>query len=173
MKQNLLFFLVIVSIFLNGCAWVGSIGKKSNNIVPKTTLIQKPEGSGNNWRYLGTTDDGVLIDEINVTSIIGEPITDKQIFSFQDRKTVITPNKFTYPINQPHFKYLISTWKINCITQEYLLDTAILYNESAVKLTQYNYANDINVKWVKLVDSSFAKLQYEFACQNTNRDLGY
>ena len=136
--------------------------------------MQKPGGTGDNWRYMGTTDDGTLIDEVNVDSIrSGVSDTNSQIFSFEDRKTVILANKFAYPVNEPHFKYLISSWQINCTSMEYLMKTTTLYNEVGTKLTSYDYNNDNNIKWLKLGSGSFAQMQYNFVCLNINRNLGY
>lgn len=174
MKQNCLYLLVL-TVTLNSCAWMSSSTNKSaKSSLPKTPQIQKPGGTGDNWRYLGTTDDGVLVDEIDSKSInSGVSSQNTQVFNFQDRKTVVLPNKFAYPSNQPRFKYLISTWQMDCNSKQYLLNTATLFNESGVKLTHYNYANDSDVKWLKLGSGSFADMQYSFICLNTNRNLGY
>ncbi|MBP9743277.1 MAG: hypothetical protein KBD37_07965 [Burkholderiales bacterium] len=174
MKYNL--FNIIFLISLTGCAWFGgssTSNKSGKTKIPKTAAIQKPGGSGSNWRYLGTTDDGVLVDEVDINSISKNVNNGTTLSSYQDRKTVILPNKFAYPSNQPHFKYLISTWQMNCDSKEYLLNTVTLYNESGVKLIHYNYANDSDVKWLRLGDGSFANMQYNFICLNNNRNLGY
>ena len=172
MRPNTL-FLMFIAITISGCAMFGGNSNNSSKI-PKTSQTQKPGGNGENWRYLGTTDDGSLIDEIDVNSISsGASKQNTQVFNFEDRKTEISPGLFPYPTNQPRFKYLISTWQINCNSKEYLLNTATLYNDTGVKLIRYNYANDANVKWLKLGNGSFAVMQYNFICLNTNRNLGY
>ncbi|MDQ5920448.1 MAG: hypothetical protein QG673_504 [Pseudomonadota bacterium] len=166
---------------VSGCAWLGGGNSSGSNksgktSIPKTGLIHKPGGTGSNWRYLGTTDDGILVDEIDVNSISkATNNSNGQISSYQDRKTVVLPNKFTYPSNQPNFKYLISTWQMNCTSKEYLLNTVTLYNESGVKLIHYNYSNDSDVKWLKPGDGSFANEQYNLICVDnaTARNLGY
>ena len=169
--------ILFLNIVVSGCAWFGGTGssyKPSKTNIPKLPQSQKPGGTGDNWRYIGTTDDNSMIDEINVNSInSGVSTNNTQIFNFEDRKTVTAPNKFAYPTNEPRFKYLISSWQINCSTQEYLMRTTTLYNESGTKLTAYDYINDSNIKWLKLGNGSFAHMQYNFVCLNINRDLGY
>ena len=176
MKLNSL-SLVITILAVSGCAWLSSSSNNKSysgrSKLPKVQ-IQKPGGSGNNWRYLGTTDDGVVVDEIDINSINGVGgNANTQVFNYQDRKTVVIPNQFSYPSNQPRFKYLLSTWQINCTSKEYILSTTTLYNESGVKLIHYNYANNSDVKWLQLGNGSFAQMQYNFICLNINRNLGY
>lgn len=172
--KNRILNLSLIAV-LGGCSLLGSNqSKQTKTSIPKTTQIQKPGGTGVNWRYLGTTDDGVLIDEININSISSSVNAQNiQVFNFEDRKTVISPNQFAYPANQPRFKYLLSSWQMNCNTKEYLLTNTTLYNESGIKLIRYNYANDNNVKWLKLGSGSFAEMQFNFICLNVNRNLGY
>ena len=172
MSKNFLYFIILLAI--SGCGTYNSSSKSSKTSIPKTTQIPKPGGNGENWRYLGTTDDGVLVDEINVSSISStSSAKNTQVFNFEDRKTVILPNQFAYPSNQPRFKYLLSTWQMDCNSKEYLMTTTTLYNESGTKLTRYDYANDSSVKWLKLGSGSFAEMQYNFICLNINRNLGY
>jgi hypothetical protein len=175
MNKNL-FSLILITLSISSCAWMSSSkgSSQTKTSIPKTPPMQKPGGTASNWRYMGTTDDGTLIDEINVNSITsGSSSQNIQIFNFEDRKTVVIPNKFAYPNNQPHFKYLISAWQMNCITQEYLMRKTTLYNDIGTKMTQYDYTNDNNVKWMKLGSGSFAQMQYNFICLNINRNLGY
>ncbi len=177
MKKNLCIILVF-NVIVSGCAWFGGNNTSSRKLtktnIPKIPQSQKPGGIGDNWRYIGTTNDNSMIDEINVNSISSGVSSDNaQIFNFEDRKTVTAPNKFAYPTNEPRFKYLISSWQINCSTQEYLMRTTTLYNDTGTKLTAYDYTNNSNIKWLKLGNGSFAQMQYNFICLNINRDLGY
>ena len=175
MKKNL-YLILLINTLLSGCAWFGlnsSSSKPSKTSIPKTPISQKPGGL-DNWRYMGTTDDGTMVDEININSINSGVSSDNtQIFNFVDRKTVTAPNKFAYPSDEPRFKYLISTWQMDCNSKEYLMRTTTLYNESGTKLTAYDYTNDDNVKWLKIGSGSFAQMQYNFICLNINRNLGY
>ncbi len=176
MKLTLIFLMLLIST-LSGCGLFSSNTPKktsSSGKVPKVSQIQKPGGDGDTWRYLGTANDGQLVDEINDSSISsGISNNNTQIYNFQDRKTVIAPKKFSYPSNQPHFKYLLSTWQMDCNNKMYLLNSATLYNESGVKIINYNYANDSSVTWLKFTSGNFAQMQYDYICTNKNRNLGY
>ena len=177
MKKRLCPILVL-NIIISGCAWFGGSStyshKSGETNIPKLPQSQKPGGTSDNWRYMGTTDDSSIVDEININSISSGVSSDNtQIFNFEDRKTVTAPTKFAYPTNEPRFKYLISSWQINCSTKEYLMRTTTLYNDSGTKLTAYDYTNNSNIKWLKLGNGSFAHMQYNFVCLNINRDLGY
>jgi hypothetical protein len=96
---------------LTGCAWFSS-GKSSKPSssgkvkLPRVKSLNPPGGIGKTWRYLGTSDDGQLVVEINDSSI---HMTESPIYTYQDRKTVVSPSGFTsYMAGQPHYKYLIS-----------------------------------------------------------------
>jgi len=169
---NILWCLIIV-ITLSSCALFNSNKSKASGKtkLPKVTTATPPGGTDKNWRYLGMSDDGQLIDEINDTSITSNQ---PQLYYYQDRKTVATPDKFTsYLADQPHYKYLVSNWQMNCNDKSYIILNTTLYNESAVQLATYDYRADTNVKWIKIGSSSLAELQYEYICLNKNRNLGY
>lgn len=175
MKTNTL-LIILSAMILNGCAWFGFNNEKASRKLspPTTKLIQKPGGDTNNWRYLGTSEDGVLVDEIDINSISLIPtIKNNSNYTYQDRKTIVLTNEFNYPNNQPRFKYLISNWQINCTTHEYLLNSTTLYNDAAIKLISYNYSNLNNAKWLTIGTQSFAAMQYDFICLNQNKNLGY
>ena len=160
---------------LNGCAWFSSNNASSKSAgkvkLPKVPALNPPGGTGKTWRYLGTSDDGQLIVEINDSSI---HMTESQIYNYQDRKTVASTTNFTaYLAKQPHYKYLISNWRINCDLQQYIILNTVLYNETAQKLLSYDYTKDNNVKWIKIGSGSLASLQFDYVCLNKNRNLGY
>jgi len=161
---------------LTGCAWFGfgNTSKSSSSSklkLPKAQALNPPGGTGKTWRYLGTSDDGQLTVEINDNSI---KAAGTQIYSYQDRKTVVSPEKFSsYMAGQPHYKYLISNWQVNCNLKQYIIQDTNLYNESAVKLLSYDYTKNDSVKWIKIGSGSLASLQYDYVCQNKNRNLGY
>ena len=55
--KNRILNLSLIAV-LGGCSLLGSNqSKQTKTSIPKTTQIQKPGGTGVNWRYLGTTDD--------------------------------------------------------------------------------------------------------------------
>ena len=175
----LLYSLTLNFLALNGCAFFGGgSGSKTASsgkvTVPKVPAVAKPGGESSSWRYLGTTNDGQLIDEINDNSISsGVSSKNTQVYNFQDRKTVVNPNKFAYPTDQAHFKFLLSHWQMDCNSKEYLLNDATLYNESGVKISTNSYTSDNSVTWLKLGSGTFAEMQYAYICQNKNRNLGY
>ena len=178
MFKNII-YLLILNLLLNGCAWFGSQPstsgtRRKTTTIPHTKLTQIPYGNGDNWRYLGITPNNSLIDEINSASIkninsINTPTT----ISYQDRKTVTLPNKFIYSPNQPHFKYVLSNWQINCITKEYLLSDTTLFDNLGNQISHYHYINNVNVAWLKIEPNSFSQLQFNFICLRINNNLGY
>lgn len=176
--NSLKFFYItalILNLSLSGCALFSSSSSKNKNgsvTVPKVNAVTPPGGTGKNWRYLGLSDDGQLIVEINDNSI--SPTTKPQIYNFQDRKTVADPNKFTaYTSGQPHYKFLISNWQMDCNLKQYLIVNATLYDSSAIEQLRYDYTKDDSVKWIKIGSGSLAELQYNYVCLNQKRNLGY
>lgn len=163
---------------IGGCALFGGSsshkksGKNSAISVPKVTVVTPPVGNDKNWRYLGLSDDGQLIDEINDSSI--KPTDKAQIYNYQDRKTVTDINKFTaYTTGQPHYKFLLSNWQMDCNSKQYLILNTTLYDSSAIEQLKYDYTTDNSVKWVKIGNGSLAQLQYNYICLNQKRNLGY
>src|SRR5579863_4344991 len=159
---------------VSSCAWFGSSSHKRSGAssVPKVTQVTPPGGTDKNWRYLGLSDDGQLIVEINDTSI--KPDSKPQIYNYQDRKTVLDPNKFTaYTTGQPHYKFLLSNWQMDCNLKQYLILNTVLYDTSAIELIRYDYTTNNTVKWIKVGSGSLAELQYNYICLNQKRNLGY
>ena len=162
---------------ISGCALFGGgshkkSGSNGTASVPKVTVVTPPGGTDKNWRYLGLSDDGQLIVEINDASIT--PTDKPQIYKYQDRKTVSDINKFTaYTTGQPHYKFLLSNWQMDCNLKQYLILDTTLYDSSATIQLRYDYTNDNSVKWVKIGNGSLAGLQYNYICLNQKRNLGY
>ena len=148
-----------------------SSSQKKTGKVPKVTTVTPPGGNGKNWRYLDLSDDKQLVSEINDSSITqtNKPL----IYNYQDRKTVVDPNKFTAYVNgQPHYKYLLANWQMDCNSKQYIIVNAVLYNTSAAEQMHYDYSTDNSVKWVKIGSGSIAELQYKYICLNQKRNLG-
>ena len=65
--------LLILLLSVNGCAFFSSSSSKSKpsngERLPKAPATVVPGGSGNNWRYIGTSSDGQLVVEIDDNSI--------------------------------------------------------------------------------------------------------
>lgn len=166
--------LILLVVNLGGCAFFGSSSKSSKSgksNLPKVPPKVVPGGTGSNWRYLGTSDDGQLVIEINDASITSAKI---QVYNFQDRKTAVSPTTFTsYTKNQPQYKYILSSWQIDCGNKQYIIESATLYNDSGAVLQQYDYTHNSNIRWVKFGSGSIAELQYNYICLNKNRTLGY
>lgn len=175
MKSFIKYSSLGLLVFLNGCAWMfssnhGTSHKKTS--LPRAPTIRIPEGSGDNWRYIGTTTDGLIIIELNNNSIQALK-NSNEIFNFEDRKTVVEPTQYTYAAGQPHFKYIINTWQIDCQNKKYLLLTANMFNQAAVSIGKFDYTNNSDVKWLNFGEGSIADLEYKFVCLNQNRNLGY
>ncbi len=84
------------------------------------------------------------------------------------------PTKFTaYTTGQPHYKYLISNWQMDCNLKQYLILNTVLYDSSAIELLRYDYTSNTSVKWIKIGSGSLAELQYNYICLNQKRNLGY
>lgn len=174
MKLILNYCSLFLFFLLSNCAFFSSSSNKPHGkqALPKAPANVVPEGSGDNWRYIGTTNDGFLAIEINNNSIIPSKNT-SEVFSFEDRKTVIDQSQFTYPNGQPHFKYLLNSWQMDCQNKKYILSNAKMYNQTGTLLGSYDYANNDNVKWLGFGTDSIAELEYKFICLNQNRNLGY
>ncbi|MCE3269435.1 MAG: hypothetical protein K0R49_1689 [Burkholderiales bacterium] len=161
-------------LIVNGCALFDSSQKRSNRpvSVPRVNQIISPGGNDKNWRYLGLSDDGQLIVEINDKSITTS--NRPQVYDYQDRKTVVEPSKFTaYTTGQPHYKFLLSNWQMDCNLKQYLILNTIIYDSSAIELLRYDYTTNNNIKWMKIGKGSLAELQYNYICLNQKRKLGY
>ena len=164
-----MFILALTS----SCAFFFPNSKKPHQQpFPKAPTQVSPGGNGDNWRYIGTTNDGMLVIELNNNSIQNTK-HNPELFNFEDRKMVVEPTQYTYPNGQPHFKYVINAWQIDCKNKKYLLLNAKTYNPAAKLLGSYNYANDNNVKWISFGEGSIAELEYKFICLNQKRNLGY
>lgn len=166
--------LIIIAL-IAGCATSKKpAGKSSKSTgrspLPKTPRFALPGGNSENWRYLGTTDDNQIADEIDYTSIESVIIN---TYKYQDRKTIISPNTFTYASGQPQYKFAIGSWMINCVKEQYLLTQTTIYDTYGNLIKQYDYTNDNDVKWLKFGHGSIAYMQYNFICLNQNKNLGY
>lgn len=174
-KHNLRTYIsILLLISTSGCALFSSSKSKSNQKinVPKVSTVTPPGGDDNSWRYLGLSDDGQLIVEINESTIT--PTNKAQIYNYQDRKTVANPDKFTaYTSGQPHYKFLLSNWQMDCNLKQYIILNTTLYDQLAVQQLRYDYTNNTNVKWIKVGNGSLAELQYKYICLNQKRNLGY
>lgn len=172
-KWYLFIASITLSLAITNCA-LFQPKRISYKKLPHVPSIQLPGGRGDNWRYLGTTSNNEIISEINEISI--KSLTNsskKNIFSFEDRKTIINPNNFPYPDNLPHYKYALGTWQMNCKDKTYLLDNTTLFNEAGKQIANFNYKNSSDIKWIKFGKSSIGELQYNYVCLNKNRILGY
>lgn len=172
MKSIKNYSTIFLFFILSNCAFFSSSHSTPKKPLPKAPANVVPEGSGDNWRYVGTTNDGTLIIEINNNSIIALKNA-AEVFNFSDRKTITDPTQFIYSGDQPHFKYLINSWQMDCRNKKYLLTGAKMYNQAAKLLGNYNYTNNDNVKWLSFGSGSIAELEYKFICLNQNRNLGY
>ena len=161
MLYSLRYLLIILNLsLLNGCA-INSSTKSWKSSVPKVPAKQLPGGSADTWRYLGSTN--LVAVEINESSIS----TNANFDSFQDRKTVIEPNKLNY--QGTAYKYALSWWQLNCTHKQYLINATSLYDSFGKLITTY----PLTTNWSTIASGSIAELQYNYLCQGTNRTLGY
>jgi hypothetical protein len=150
----------------------GQTKSHKSRSLPRAPQTKVPDGTGDNWRYIGTTSDGMMIIEINNNTII--PTKQKvQIFNFSDRKTIADSAQYSYPSGQPHFKYIVNTWQMDCSNKQYLITSAKMYSLAGAILKQYDYSHDDSVKWMSFGSGSIAELEYKYVCLNQNRNLGY
>ncbi|MFN8770189.1 MAG: surface-adhesin E family protein [Neisseriaceae bacterium] len=164
-----------MAAFISGCAST----KKSSNFggstktkvsVPRVPKFVLPGGNSGNWRYIGTTEDNQIADEIDDSSIKSSKV---QTYQYLDRKTIINPNTFNYSKDQPRYKFSISSWEMDCANQQYLLTKATIYDTYGTLIKGYDYSKDDSVKWLKFGQSSIASIQYNYICLNQNKMLGY
>ena len=159
--------LIACSSSSNGTnSYLKSYKNTKKNSLPKVPPKKLPGGSGSNWRYLGSTDDNLLAIEINESSIRST----NKIYSFQDRKTVVTPNKYNYQ-GMPSYKYNLSWWKLSCTQKQFIITASSIYDVYGNLIK--NYAFDDNEQWSSVTAGSIAEQQYNYICKGLNRTLGY
>jgi hypothetical protein len=172
MQNRLRFFaLILLSTGFTGCALFSSPKRSTRYRIPTTPQAQIPGTTNDNWRYLGTTADGQLIIEINESSITGTSTL--QVYSFNERKTIVDPRTFSYGVNMPRYKYMLSNWQMNCSTLQYIIIAATVYDQYGKKLQGYDYSHDNSVRWLQFGTGSIAQMEYNFICLGQNRNLGY
>lgn len=166
--------IIIASLTLGGCATDASSKKPSSRKTQRSSLPKVPPkvvpgGTGDNWRYLGTSKDQLIADEINESSI---SLVDagKQLNRYQDRKTIVNTAQFNYNGITPNYKYSLSWWKIDCLQKQYLIDSTTLYDAYGKLIKQYSLNSN---QWSQINADSIAQLQYNYVCQGINRGLGY
>ncbi len=166
--------LSLISVLMTGCATNTNASSKSRyssrkSPVPKVPPRIIPGGSGDNWRYLGTTQNNTISDEINESSI---QLSDgqKNISRYQDRKTIIDTNNFSYNGLTPKYKFSLSWWKMDCSQKQYLIDSSSIYDEYGKPLKSYRLDSS---NWSPVNSGSLAELQYNYICLGTNRGIGY
>lgn len=163
-----------ISLLLISCASQSSSNTYSKNhkstqksSLPKVPAKVLPGGSGDNWRYLATSDDNQIAIEINDSSIS----KNSSINKFQDRKTIINPAKFNYQNFTPNYKYSLSWWQLNCDQKQIIINSTSIYDEFGKLIKNYSF-NSNNV-WSNISSDSIAEQQYNYICNGTKRNLGY
>jgi len=164
--SNLVFMLV--SCATNNSRILSSKSGKVN--LPNVQKFNLPGGNTSNWRYLGTTDDNLIANEINDSSI--ESNRDGS-YKYQDRKTIVNPDLFTYSPQQPRYKFALGMWLMDCSNRQYLLLKMSIYDRLGNLLKSYDYSSDDSVKWLQFGEGSLASMQYNYICLNIKRNLGY
>ncbi len=177
MKQLLIIYLLSL---LMACA---SYEKTHipNKILPKARAAKIPEGSGDNWRYIGLTSNNCFLDEIDDRSI---KLTDIMIYQFKDRKTIkkICTNDINFILTDKangvndikNIKFIIGDWLINCNTKEYLLNSINVYDDSGSIISEASLHKQTK-KWLLIGNNTIALKQYSYICITNNKltNLGY
>lgn len=163
-----LIILGLLTILLSNCAINSSTKntKAKKKPVPKVPAKQLPGGTTDNWRYLGTSQDGQIAVEISESSIAK---TDNQT-KFQDRKTIINPTVLGNHNSLGNYKYSLSWWNMNCGTKQYFITNTAIYDDYGRLIKNYNFSNN---QPININGGSIAELQYNYVCQSINRQIGY
>lgn len=160
--------LIIVSLGLSNCATNSS--KKSykpkKSTIPKVPAKQIPGGTTDNWRYLGTSQDGQIAVEISESSISKTANSVK----FQDRKTLTNTQKNSTSGTIGNYKYSLSWWNMDCSSKQYYINNTAIYDDYGKLLKNYNFSS---TQAITISGGSIAELQYNYVCQGVNRQIGY
>ena len=172
MLKNILFFSTIfVTIVLAGCSSPSKDYKTTKNKIPKIPKFVLPGDNSEKWRYLGTTEENQISSEIDSSSI---KLDKNNIFVFNDRKTIINPNKFFYSkTTQTPYKFSIGYWAIDCTNKQYILTKITTYDTYGRSIKTFDYSNDNNIKWLAIGENTIANMQYNYICLKQNNNLGY
>lgn len=139
---------------------------KTKSSIPKVPAKIIPGGNGDNWRYLGATSNTAIRVEINESSIT--PQSAKQ-YKYQDRKTIVNPSNFAYQ-NTPSYYYSLSWWLMDCNSQQYIVNSTALYDVYGKPIKNYNFTDQ---NYSPVTKGSIAEQQYNYICNNSNRNVGY
>jgi hypothetical protein len=172
-KQTPILLIFALSFTITSCSTTGGSssysrthkGTSKKSSVPKVPPKVMPGGSGDNWRYLGSSDDRLITSEINESSI-----TSGKINKFQDRKTVVDQNKFNYQNLTPKYKYNLSWWRIDCSQKQYLIDSSSIYDVYGNLIKNYSFSGS---NWSEISNASIAEQQYNYICKGIGRNIGY
>ncbi len=163
--KSLLFSSLIVSILCN-CGTSPSGKSRTKSKIPKVPAKQLPGGTTDNWRYLGTSQDGQIAVEISESSIIKSDNKAK----FQDRKTIINSAVLGSQNPMGNYKYSLSWWNMDCTSKQYYISNTVIYDTYGKLIKAYNFSS---TQAIAISSGSIAELQYNYVCQGVNRQLGY
>ncbi|TXI94249.1 MAG: hypothetical protein E6Q33_00245 [Neisseriales bacterium] len=159
--------LIIVSLGLSNCATNSSKSyKPKKSTIPKVPAKQIPGGTTDNWRYLGTSQDGQIAVEISESSISKTANSVK----FQDRKTLTNTQKNSTSGTIGNYKYSLSWWNMDCSNKQYYINNTAIYDDYGKLLKNYNFSS---TQAITISGGSIAELQYNYVCQGINRQIGY
>lgn len=159
--------LIIMSLGLSNCATNSSKSYKTKkSTIPKVPAKQIPGGTTDNWRYLGTSQDGQIAVEISESSISKTANSVK----FQDRKTLTNTQKNSTSGAIGNYKYSLSWWNMDCSSKQYYINNTAIYDDYGKLLKNYNFSS---TQAITISGGSIAELQYNYVCQGINRQIGY
>lgn len=139
---------------------------KTKSSLPKVPPRIMPGGDGDNWRYLGRSNNGTIGVEINNDSISSQ---DNNQYKFQDRKTIVNPSGYAYN-GTPSYRYSLSWWSLNCSTRQYQITSTALYDNYGKPVTSYNFDQ---TQSSTASSGSIAEAQYNYVCNNIKKNVGY
>ncbi len=167
MKQiHKISILIAISLGLSNCATNSSKSYKGKKTIPKVPTKQVPGGTTDNWRYLGTSQDGQIAVEISESSINKTA----QNVKFQDRKTLTNAPKTKNTGTLGNYKYSLSWWNMDCLNKQYYINNTTIYDDYGKLLKNYNFSS---TQAINISSGSIAELQYNYVCQGLNRQIGY
>lgn len=169
-------FLIVIAVFgMSACSSNRSpnytksysgTSSKSKTSIPKVPARVMPGGDSDNWRYLGTTENGNLAIDINESSISNQQAN---TYKYQDRKTVVNPSNFAFN-GLPNYRYSLSWWIMNCDSQQYTITSTSLFDAYGKPIKSYYFDQS---KYSNVTRGTISEKQYNYICNNNYRNIGY
>ncbi|MDF0604324.1 hypothetical protein HZU77_001500 [Neisseriaceae bacterium TC5R-5] len=156
-----LYFILLTTLLLGGCASTGSIGngQSASKTSAANTANVPPAPANADWQNLGVSPSGNILNEIDKLSIKREGA----IVTFRDRKTIFNLRKENF-LSTPKHKISINTWQMDCAQRTFRLQDMLLFDENGRQLASFSY-NDKQIKAIPIVANSASYQQMLLVCQ--------